>query len=173
MRIKPVVFALAAAYPAFGIAQSRTGFPLLDPYASNPAVFKRQVGEVDYSANAAVGKVVVETDRNEVPADGQSPVQVTVKLFDRNGAPLNQPAFITVEADGGRILVNGAPTDEFGPEKRDLDRVTPGTQIKVNQGTTAFRLLTPMNPQDVRLRVSAGALKRWVRAGIETLEPAV
>src|SRR5260364_232664 len=63
-----------------------------------------------YAANAAVGKVVVDTDRNEVPADGQSPVQVTVKLFDKNGAPLTQPAFVTVETDGGRILVNGAPT---------------------------------------------------------------
>ncbi|CCD29402.1 Putative conserved repeat domain [Candidatus Glomeribacter gigasporarum BEG34] len=157
MQIKPVVFALAAAYPAFGAAQSRIGWPLLDPYAPNPAVLKRQIGEADYAANAAVGKVVVDTDRNEVPADGQSPVQVTVKLFDKNGAPLTQPAFVTVETDGGRILVNGAPTDELGPEKRDLDRVTPGTQIQVDQGTATFRLLAPMNPQDVRVRVSAGA----------------
>lgn len=115
-------------------------------------------GAVDYKANAIVGKVAVEVDRDGVPADGQSAVEVTVKLFDHQAQVLNDIAYITVEHNGGRILLPNQNTDEMGPEGGDLDRVTPGVQIKVEKGVAIFKLLAPATPQDVQLRITSGAI---------------
>ncbi|MDE2368508.1 MAG: hypothetical protein KGN16_06000 [Burkholderiales bacterium] len=111
----------------------------------------------DYAVNAAVARIVVEVDRDGVPADGQTPVGVRVRLYDRNGLPLATPALITVEHSGGRLLLSGARTDEWGPGRRDADRATPGVQIKVEHGVAEFKLLAPAQAQDVNLRVTAGA----------------
>ena len=113
-------------------------------------------GKVDYRANVNVGKVAVEVDKDDLPADGQSASEITVKLYDNQGQALTSPAFITVEISGGRLLLNGAKTDEFGPNNKDLDKVTPGTQIKVEGGTATFKLLAPAEPQDVNVRITAG-----------------
>ena len=53
-----------------------------------PAVFSQTIGPVDYAANARVARIVVELDRNGVPADGQSPVRVTLRLFGADGQPV-------------------------------------------------------------------------------------
>jgi hypothetical protein len=160
------VLALCAAYPV--LAQTaQTTLPSFTP-ASGPApsIYLGQQGQagaqvgaqVDYRLNAAVAEIQVETDRNNIPADGQSPVLVKFKLLDKNAQPLKGSAFITVEASGGRILQRGAHTDELGPVGLDQDRVTPGVQIKVEHGVGSFWLLAPVTAQDVTLRVSAGGV---------------
>ena len=116
---------------------------------------------MDLAANAAVGKLVVEVDRDAIPADGQSPAKVVVRVYGRDQQPLLRTAFITIEHSGGRILLPGgataAKTDEFGPRRLDADKVIPGTQIKVDNGVAEFTLLAPIEAQDVRLRVTAGS----------------
>ncbi len=109
------------------------------------------------AANAAVGRLVVEVDRNAVPADGQSPVKVKVRVYDRQGGPLQSAALLTIEHSGGRVLLPGARTDELGPRRQDADRTVPGVQLKVENGVAEFLLLAPFEAQDVRLRVSAGS----------------
>lgn len=111
----------------------------------------------DYAANAAVARVVVEVDRDAVPADGQSTVQLTVRLLDAQGRPLSGAAFVTVEHSGGRLKLDGARTDEFGPRALDADRAVPGVQIPVKDGLVRLSLIAPAEAQDVRLRVTAGA----------------
>lgn len=113
-------------------------------------------GRIDYRANARVGKIMVEVDKDGLPADGQSAAEVTVRLFDFSAQPLGDTAYITVETNGGRILLPGAGTDELGPDGGDFDRVTPGTQIKVENGVATFKLLAPAEPQDVDVRITAG-----------------
>lgn len=115
-------------------------------------------GQVNYRANANVGKIAVEVDKDGVPADGQSAVEVTVKLSDLKAQVLSDVAYITVEVSGGRILLPGQNTDELGPEGGDLDKVTPGTQIKVENGQATFKLLAPAEPQDVKVRITAGGV---------------
>lgn len=117
-----------------------------------------QDGQVDYSANKVVGKIAVEVDKDGLPADGQSASEVTVKLFDLNAQQITAPVYITIETNGGRILLPGANTDELGPDGGDLDKGTPGTQIKVVDGMAVFKLLAPDQPQDVELRITAGAI---------------
>jgi hypothetical protein len=114
-------------------------------------------GDPNFAANAAVARIVVEVDRDAVPADGQSPVKLTLRLFDRDGKPLATPAFATLEHSGGRILLPGARSDEFGPRRIDADRVVPGVQIPVTGGVGEFTLLAPAEAQDVRIRVTAGS----------------
>ncbi|MED5613521.1 hypothetical protein [Janthinobacterium sp. P210005] len=146
------------ALPAASLAQ----LPLPDHAASSavaaPSFLAGKVGATDYAINRGVARIAVETDGNGVPADGQSPVKVTVSLFDEQGQPLAGKALLTIEASGGRILLPGARTDELGPERRDADKVTPGTQLAVENGVATFSLLAPATPQDVLLRVSAGAV---------------
>ena len=113
-------------------------------------------GGFDYAANAAVGRIVVEVDRDAVPADGQSPVKIVVRVFDKQGAPLQSAAFLTIEHSGGRVLLPGARTDELGPRRQDADRTVPGVQLKVEGGVATFTLLAPFETQDVRLRITAG-----------------
>ncbi|MGK5056250.1 hypothetical protein ACQ4WY_04815 [Janthinobacterium sp. LB2P49] len=138
-------------------AASQAQMPVPDSVAA-PSLFAGKVGLADYAINRGVARIAVETDGNGVPADGQSPVKVTVRLSDAQGTPLTGTALLTIEASGGRILLPGARTDELGPERRDADKVTPGTQLTVEDGLASFSLLAPSTPQDVLLRVSAGSV---------------
>ena len=108
------------------------------------------------AANAEIGRIVVEVDRDAVPADGQSPVAVVVRVEGRDGLPLRKPVFLTIEHSGGRVLLPNARTDELGPRRQDADRAVPGVQLAVDGGEARFTLLAPFEPQDVRLRVSGG-----------------
>jgi hypothetical protein len=109
-----------------------------------------------YAANAKVGKIEVEVAADGLPADGQTPSEVTIKVFDRDGKPLTEPVLVTVEVSGGRIQLPKAGTDELGSRALDNDRTTRGTQVKVENGKTSFSLLAPIEPQDVKMRVTAG-----------------
>jgi len=132
------------------------------------AVLQGERGGLAYAANAAVARLVVEVDRDAVPADGQSPVRLKVQVFGRDGQPLRQRVYLTVEHSGGRVLLPGARTDEFGPRALDADRSTPGVQLVVDGGDAEFTLLAPDQAQDVRVRVSAGSQEA---AGVVSFVP--
>ena len=116
-----------------------------------------RVTHVDlYRGNAAVSQIKVEVAEDGLPADGQSSTAVHVRLLDRDGKLLQTPALLTVEVSAGRLLLPGAATDEWGSRPLDADRVTRGSQIKVENGEASFELLAPTDPQDVKVRVTAG-----------------
>ncbi|MBL8335484.1 MAG: hypothetical protein JNM97_01810 [Rhodoferax sp.] len=143
--------ALAAAQiciPAGTQAQTTGAFP---------SVFRQGIGPTDYAANARVARILVELDRNGVPADGQSPVALTVRLFGADGQPLRGTHWATIEASGGRLQLPGARTDELGQGRLDADRVTAGTQLRVDNGVAQVTLLAPAEPMEVQLRVTAGS----------------
>jgi hypothetical protein len=132
--------------PPLGIA------PQIFPGASN--------GGVDYRANAQVAKLVVEVEKNDLPADGVSANRITIRALDDKGNLILNPVgklFATIEVSGGRILIDGAKTDEFGPGRRDTDRVIPGTQVELRNGAVTVTLLAPVEAQDVRVRVTLGS----------------
>lgn len=107
--------------------------------------------------SAQVKRLRIEIDRDGIPADGQTPVKFTVRLFGPNDQPLDVPVTITVEHSGGRVQLMNRGTDELGPARGDMDRLTPGVQIRVQKGVAEFMLLAPSDPQDVTVRVTAGA----------------
>ncbi|RFO98611.1 hypothetical protein DIC66_01620 [Rhodoferax lacus] len=136
-------------------------YPLANPQAVPPAqqsaVLAAASAAVDYSAHAEAAQVVVEVDRNGVPADGQSAVVLTLRVLGQDGRPLANRVYATVEITGGRLLLSGASTDEAGPGARDADRATPGVQVPVVGGVAQVRLLAPATPQDVQVRATVGA----------------
>ena len=146
-------------------AQTMTGPQPLCPLANQqaplpgqaPQVLQAERSGIDYSVNRRAASLVVEVARNGVPADGQTPVAVTVRVLGADGKPLAGDVYATLETTGGRILLPGAATDEAGPDARDSDRTTPGVQLVVRNGVARFNLLAPFSPQDVRLRVTVGA----------------
>jgi hypothetical protein len=128
------------------------------PAAQKPQVFKAsEPGPVNYSVNESAARLVVNVARNAVPADGQTPVAVSLHVLGADGLLLGKTVWATVESSGGRIQLPGAATDEAGPRGRDADRATPGVQVEVKNGVASFSLLAPMTPQDVLLRVTVGA----------------
>ena len=124
--------------------------------AQPPQQFRGEQAGVDYAPNGSVGRILVEVDRDAVPADGQGPVKLTVRLYGRDGKPLARSVYATIEHSGGRVLLPGARTDELGPRRLDADRVTPGVQLKVDNGVAEFTMLAPAEAQDVRVRITAG-----------------
>ncbi|MEP6906934.1 MAG: hypothetical protein ABI858_02970 [Pseudoxanthomonas sp.] len=144
-RFTPVLGQADALFPQSPQIQQQNSQPL---YA--------QPGNVDYSVNASVDRVVMEVDRDGAPADGQSPVHVVVHLYGADGKPIKGEAFATIENSGGRIKLPDGRTDELGPGHLDADRVTPGVQLPVHDGKAEFDLLAPHDPQDVLLRATSG-----------------
>lgn len=121
-----------------------------------------------YANNGKIAQIQVETDKNGLPADGQSALRVSIKVLDKDGQPVQGKLLLTLETSGGRILLDAAATDTLGPQGGDLDRVTPGVQLALENGQASFRLLAPSEPQDVLLRVSGGNV---VAQGIVSFVP--
>ena len=161
-RLSLLACALATALPA--VAQSVGNGGRFTPvigqahslYPSSLTTTDALPQAIDDSGQGLLDQVVVEVDRDGVPADGQSPVTVQVQLYDRDGKPLSGTQYVTIEHSGGRLLLPGASTDEFGPGAGDADKVIPGVQLRVENGVAAFQLLAPHDPQDVTLRITAG-----------------
>lgn len=161
-RLSLLACALATALPA--VAQSVGNGGRFTPvigqahslYPSSLTTTDAPPQAIDDSGQGLLDQVVVEVDRDGVPADGQSPVTVQVQLYDRDGKPLSGTQYVTIEHSGGRLLLPGASTDEFGPGAGDADKVIPGVQLRVENGVAAFQLLAPHDPQDVTLRITAG-----------------
>jgi len=124
-------------------------------YPQSPASSDAPPRAID-ATQGDIDNLVVELDANHLPADGQTATTVRVRLLGTDGQPLRGERFATIEHSGGRVLLDGASTDEGGPGRRDADRATPGVQLKVVDGVAEFQLLAPHAPQDVLLRVTAG-----------------
>ena len=151
---------LAGAQTTAPSGNSYRGESVVPPLGTAPQVFPgTSNGEVDYRANAQVARLVVEVEKNDLPADGVSTNRITIRALDAKGNVILNPVgklFATVEVSGGRLLIEGAKTDEFGPGRRDADRVIPGTQVELKNGSVTLTLLAPVEPQDVRVRVTMG-----------------
>lgn len=143
-----LALALAVAWPDAVLAQTPAVFP---------ATMESTPQALDYRVNQAAARVAMMVSSHVVPADGQAPVTVTLRVFGADGQRLDKPVWATIEHSGGRIQLPGAATDEVGPRGKDADRTTPGVQLEVKNGMATFALLAPVTPQDVQLRITVGA----------------
>jgi len=141
LRLLGCVIAIAAAYPALAQQignRGQTGeLPTLD------SVVRSDVN---------LREIAVETDRNNLPADGRGTVQVVVKLLDANGELLKGISYVAVESSGGRIL-EAQRNRKLGP---GVDVLNTGVFIKVENGVGKFTLQAPGYAQDVNLRIYSG-----------------
>ena len=82
----------------------------------------------------------------KAPADGHSPVHLTVNLLDAQGQPITSNTKVRVETSLGRLR---AP---HGKEAA-------GFEMAVKKGVAQLDLVAPVNPGEALLRVSSGAVK--------------
>jgi hypothetical protein len=81
------------------------------------------------------------------PADGNTPLPVTVLLEDSTGAPISARTVVTLETTAGRW------------EVMDIDPVTPGVQTALVGGRAELELIAATQPARAELRASVGALE--------------
>lgn len=106
-----------------------------------------------------IARITVEVDRNDVPADGQSPVKLTIRVFDADNQAVPGETFVNIETSAGRLQLPGAQSDEKGLFPVDLNPLEPGMRVTLNRGRAEVLLLAPPTPQTVSLRVSAGPVQ--------------
>jgi hypothetical protein len=105
--------------------------------------------------SSPVSKIGLKVDGENLPADGVSPTDVQLRLFDKDGQTIKADVDVTIEVDGGaRVLMPGRLTSESGVDRGDIDRITPGIQQTVKNGALQFKLIAPFKPDPVTLRVS-------------------
>lgn len=151
LKAPPINESLLQQDPVQNLSRGNTHLP------SGSKTYQGQVGSVDYAQNGRVGMIRVRVEQNNLPADGQTPVRLTINVLDKNQQPLVGNTVVTVQVSGGRIQLPGATTDEFGPDRKDLDPINIGTQVNVLDGQAEIMLLAPFEPQDVVIRVTAGS----------------
>jgi uncharacterized repeat protein (TIGR01451 family) len=93
-----------------------------------------------------LGVIRLLLPKGDVAADGRAVVTVGVKLEDSHGVPVTSRTSITLEASLGEWQV------------KDLDPREPGTQVFIEGGSGEYKLLSPIEPGDCRIRASSGAL---------------
>ncbi len=157
LRFSALVLAVASTLPVSAQTSLNGGNSHLPSDA--PQVFAARVGDVDYAQNRKVAMIRVVVAQNSLPADGQTPARLAISVRDQNGALLQGLTYLTVEANAGRLQIPGASTDEFGPGRVDLDKVTRGTQVKVIDGKLDLMLIAPSQAQDVTVRITAGNVR--------------
>ena len=130
----------------------------------NQATAPEQAGAVldkgAYAVNAVVGEIRIalgESKPAKLFADGRTPTTVTIHVYDVKGRHIAGNVLVTIETNAGRIVLNGAKTDELSAGRLDADRITSGTQLKVMNGEATFTLMPPTVPVEGKLRVTSGA----------------
>lgn len=111
---------------------------------------------VDRAAQPQVHRIVVSVERDDIPADGQTPAKLSIRVLGADGQPVAGDTLLTVESDGGRWQIPGAASDEFGPAATDVDSTVPGIQVKAVDGRADVWLLAPIEPRPLQVRISAG-----------------
>ena len=113
--------------------------------------------------SSPVSKIELKVNGENLPADGVSPTDVQLRLFDKDGQRINVDVDVTIEVDGGaRVLMPGRLTSESGADKGDIDRITPGVQQTVKNGALQFKLIAPYSPDPVTLKVSVRGVSEKV-----------
>ena len=109
--------------------------------------------QISVTAPDKLGAIHVDVPAS-AQADLRTPVVVKVRLTDAAGVPVTARTQLTLDTDRGRWL------DE------DLNPAEPGTQVFMDGGAAAFRLLPPGEPGDARLRVTAASFVKEARLAL-------
>ncbi len=149
--------ALASLYPllASQTAHAQVAVNAMTHDSSNAGAV---LNTAAYAANRQIGEMQLTVSTATLPADGQSALTVDLLVTDRRGNPVQGELLLTLETSAGRILLNGARTDELGPGRLDADKAVSGTQLKVVDGRATFRVIAPSMPQEGIVRVTGGSV---------------
>lgn len=103
--------------------------------------------EITLHASGKPAKIVINPDKPEIPADGKTVTEFSIKIFDAKGSLVGYPGTVTVEASKGEII------------DKDLDTTEPGIQLEPSDGEVKFHLRSPWNTGNEKITVSCNGLK--------------
>ncbi len=92
-------------------------------------------------------KINIEGPGQSLPADGKTPVKITLSLVDADGVTMTARTPVTLESSAGVWKV------------RDLDEKEPGIQIFVEGGKAELNMESPRDPGEIHIIASAGSIK--------------
>ena len=115
---------------------------LIDPFGN-----RRDEKTITVIAPGKLSKISLSIPDHEFAADGQTPLPVTVHLFDENGFPFKPKTTVTLDSSLGKW------------DAADIDEKEPGTQVIVEGGSAEFLLHPPAVPGEALLKISANAIK--------------
>jgi hypothetical protein len=172
MKLKPVSAAIRAMlYGSIGVAMAVTQQPVnannsdesrFDPMMGSPSegfsgLTPNHVPRAFDTQWIGLSELVITSDKRRAPADGQSVISFKVQALRKDGSLMQSSAgVITIEVDGARVRIPGRLTSEAGADAADIDRITPGVQIRLVNGMAEFEVVASSEPRDVKVRVSAG-----------------
>jgi uncharacterized repeat protein (TIGR01451 family) len=99
------------------------------------------------TAPDALARIVIDTPRGDVTADGMTPVSIRVRLTDAKNVPVTARTPVTLETSLGRW------------DLRDLSEQEPGVQTFIADGQAEFRLFPPAEAGNAVIKVASGAIK--------------
>lgn len=105
------------------------------------------------------GRIVLEVERDNLPADGNTTVPVVLRLFDRAGKPHAGATEVIVKTTRGLLRLPGASS--IDPPRNEL-------RVAVNGGEATLFLVTTHEPGDALLVAQSGNV---VVAGRVTMLP--
>ena len=140
----------SAVCPAAGVAFRQTdGSDLAALTSKNSSLtVAADLGLWNESKGLPVGsKILLSVSDSKAPADGRSVLQIGIKAFDAQGAPILTPIKLWVEANLGRFSVDGYSSQISTME------------IATKTGEACFNLIASSVAGEALLRVSSGAVK--------------
>jgi hypothetical protein len=117
---------------------------------------------LSYGAAALVKRVEVKSEQVNVPADSRSLVHITVRLLDQEDKPVIVEVPVLLETTRGRIVSPGQANTVL-EAAIDRDKTAPGTQVVAKTGEFSFDVVSPGEPGEALVRVSAGARQQSLK----------
>lgn len=148
---------VAAAQPALNgtSADLPGGSKSLFDSAGQESIGPRPFTSFFERLSSPVDKIQLKVAGDNLAADGVSGTDVSVRLLDRQGQLIRTDVDVTIEVDGGaRILLPGKANSVSPSDRGDIDRIQPGIQFTVKNGTLSFKLVAPYKPESVNIKVS-------------------
>ncbi|HEY4370851.1 MAG TPA: hypothetical protein VGN52_02855 [Burkholderiales bacterium] len=93
------------------------------------------------------GKIVMEIERDNLPADGQTSVPLTIRLFDKDGKPYTSATEVLIKTTRGRLRRPDAPAIEM--PRNEL-------RLSVKGGEAVLYLITTHEPGDAQIIAQSG-----------------
>ena len=115
---------------------------LLKAEVRDPFGIVRGTKEITVTVAGDLEKIIVKTDKDEVPADGRAKIKVSVLLRDKSGIAVTESGYATVSVTVGEIL------------EKDADPRAEEHQIAIKNGEGVFTILAPRESGEAVINVS-------------------
>lgn len=105
---------------------------------------EREKKEIKVIAPGSFGKLKVQYEKRQYPADGKTLIPFKITIADDNDVVISSRTLVTLETDKGSWDVE------------DINNTEPGIQVYIEGGSGVFNLKAPVTPGNALIRISSG-----------------